>query len=367
MARYIDTSALLSPDFELLEGDVIVAAVLRELDNLAHRGGEAGYLARSALRRLYDAPDERWAFHPADAATADDAFLDDDVGTMGDRLVTADRGLALRARRGGGWGVDVVGGADRVLEDALPEIEDTADLDDMADVISSYAVLRGCGRGHDRLVEVPSGARVDRVVHFGGIRPRGHAQRAAFHALGDAANEVVVLHGPAGTGKTLLALAWALDAVDAGEAERVLVLRPTAPVGRDIGFLPGTLAEKMAPWEGAVADALEALGVQGDVEGLSVEPTAFLRGRTLRGCAVIVDEAQNMTPLELKTILTRIGEGSRVVITGDVSQIDTPGLGAWSNGLAVVTRRMWGAAGVAVVPLDTVQRSGVAAVAVERL
>ena len=162
---------------------------------------------------------------------------------------------------------------------------------------------------------------------------------------------MVALDGRAGTGKTLLAVAAGLEqVVEQGRYERLAVYRPLVPVGRaDVGFLPGGLDEKLDPWMAAIHDAVVALTDQGSNKDarhlideltargqLSLESVTFLRGRSLHRQMVVVDEAQNLEPTTLRTILTRVGEGTKVVFTGDTSQIDAPYLGESNNALAVL-------------------------------
>jgi PhoH-like ATPase len=172
-----------------------------------------------------------------------------------------------------------------------------------------------------------------------GLRARSKEQRFALELLLDPDVSVVALDGRAGTGKTLLAIAAGLEqVVEQRRYEKVAVYRPLVPVGRaDVGFLPGGLDEKLDPWMSAIHDAIVALTDQrssndahrliDELTGrnqLSLESVTFLRGRSLHRQIVVVDEAQNLEPTTLKTVLTRIGEGTKVVFTGDTSQIALP-------------------------------------------
>lgn len=188
-----------------------------------------------------------------------------------------------------------------------------------------------------------------------GIRPRNREQAFALDLLLDDSVKLVTLLGIAGTGKTLLALAAGLNrVVEEGAYSRLLISRPVMPMGRDIGFLPGDIEEKLAPWMQPLYDNLEYLLVAGgnkrrgfrgfeellDSGQIQVEPLTYIRGRSLPQQFVIVDEAQNLTPHEVKTVVTRCGEGTKIVLTGDPYQIDNPYVDATSNGLAVVADRL---------------------------
>jgi len=184
-----------------------------------------------------------------------------------------------------------------------------------------------------------------------GIRPKNKEQAFALDLLLDDSIRLVTLVGKAGTGKTLLALAGGLrKVVDEGTFTRMLVSRPVMPMGRDIGFLPGDVDEKLNPWMQPIFDNLEFLYGHGKrdnsafhelIEGglVQVEPLTYIRGRSLPHQYLIVDEAQNLTPHEIKTIITRAGEGTKIVLTGDPHQIDNPYVDASSNGLSIVADR----------------------------
>jgi PhoH-like ATPase len=215
-----------------------------------------------------------------------------------------------------------------------------------------------------------------------GLRARSKEQRFALDLLLDPDVSVVALDGRAGTGKTVLAVAAGLEeVVESRRYERLAVYRPLVPVGRaDVGFLPGGLDEKLDPWMSAIHDAIVALterrsnhdarSLVDDLEArgqLSLESVTFLRGRSLHRQFVVVDEAQNLEPTTLKTILTRIGEGTKIVFTGDTSQIDAPYLGESNNALAVLIQAFSGQTCFGHVTLHTCERSEVASLAAELL
>jgi len=185
-----------------------------------------------------------------------------------------------------------------------------------------------------------------------GIKPRNREQHFAFDALLDDRVRLVTLMGKAGTGKTLLAMAAGLKrTVLDREFRRLVVARPTISMGKELGFLPGSLEEKLAPWMQPIHDALEMLGDlnmghehrrSGDLMrsgSIVVEALSYIRGRSIANQFMIIDEAQNLTPLEAKTILTRVGNGTKIVFTGDPYQIDNPYVDSSSNGFNYIVSR----------------------------
>lgn len=215
-----------------------------------------------------------------------------------------------------------------------------------------------------------------------GLRPRSKEQRFALELLLDPEVSVIALDGRAGTGKTLLAIAAGLElVVEQRLYEHLAIYRPLVPVGRaDVGFLPGGLDEKLDPWMGAIHDAIVALTdrqSRQDAQNLmdelysrdqlSLESVTFLRGRSLHRQVVIVDEAQNLEPTTLKTILTRVGEGTKVIFTGDTSQIDAPYIGESNNALAVLISTFRGQRCFGHITLTACERGTVASLAAELL
>jgi PhoH-like ATPase len=180
-----------------------------------------------------------------------------------------------------------------------------------------------------------------------GVRPLNHQQRMAFDLLLDESVELVSMIGKAGTGKTLLAIAAGLKmTLEDKRYSRVLVSRPVIPMGKDIGYLPGAKNEKLSHWMQPLFDNLEfvmSVYKRPNLKSteqlinsriIELEALSYIRGRSLPGQFIIIDEAQNLSPHEIKTIVSRAGEGSKVVLTGDPQQIDSPYLDANSNGLS---------------------------------
>jgi len=172
------------------------------------------------------------------------------------------------------------------------------------------------------------------------IKPRGGNQQAYVNSIPQ--NDIVFGIGPAGTGKTYLAVACAVEALESEKVSRIILARPAVEAGERLGFLPGDLSDKINPYLRPLYDALyEMLGVERverliEKKVIEIAPLAFMRGRTLSEAFVILDEAQNTTPEQIKMFLTRIGYGSTVVVTGDITQIDLPG--HTQSGLKLVTK-----------------------------
>ncbi|HUP86182.1 MAG TPA: PhoH family protein [Acidimicrobiales bacterium] len=377
---------------------VVPLAVLEELDGLKKRLDPVGRAAREVLRTIerlrltsggdltapVDLPDGgtlRVALNGVDVGRLREHGLDEDkpdnriigvaLGLVGRApkvtVVSADAAVRLKAAtfgleaieqemavaapvRQAGWSEHQVSG--RVIDaiyagSAAPEAEEIAD----ALPANTFAVLQSGSQSV--LVRRRRGGLepVGADVEAWGLRPRNKEQRFALAHLLDPSVPVVALDGRAGTGKTLCAVAAGLEqVVEQRNYARLCVYRPVIPVGKaDLGYLPGALDEKLDPWMAAISDAVSALTERRSPEDarqvidaikasgqLVMESVAHLRGRTLHNSFVIVDEAQNLPPDVIKTILTRLGDGSKVVFTGDTSQIDAAFLSEATCGLSVL-------------------------------
>ncbi|MBL6605248.1 MAG: PhoH family protein [Alphaproteobacteria bacterium] len=186
------------------------------------------------------------------------------------------------------------------------------------------------------------------------IFPRTAGQAGYFKLLHN--NEVVFGLGPAGTGKTYMAVAWAVDFLKRRQVERIILSRPAVEAGERLGFLPGDMKEKVDPYLRPLYDALydmmpsdkvDRMLASGEIE---IAPLAFMRGRTLSNAFVIIDEAQNTTPVQMKMVLTRLGEDSRMAITGDLSQIDLPS--GQLSGLSDAVNRLEDVKGIGITRLS---------------
>jgi PhoH-like ATPase len=217
--------------------------------------------------------------------------------------------------------------------------------------------------------------RVDKPSAYG-IKPRNAEQSFALHMLMDNRIQLVSLSGKAGTGKTLLALAAALEL--RSEYRQIFLARPIVPLSnRDLGFLPGDIQSKLDPYMQPLFDNLSVIRHQFksndkrsikinellEQNKLLITPLAYIRGRSLQKAFFIVDEAQNLTPHEVKTVITRAGEGTKVIFTGDIHQIDHPYLDKRSNGLTYLISRMKGQDVFAHITLEKGERSELAELA----
>lgn len=167
------------------------------------------------------------------------------------------------------------------------------------------------------------------------IYPKNLSQEGYLLKLNDPTKMIVFATGPAGTGKTMLAVQWAVDQLKYGDATKIIITRPAVSVDEEHGFLPGDLNEKMAPWTRPIFDVIAENYNAKEIEHMVAEgiietsPLAYMRGRTFKNAVVIADEMQNTTPSQMKMLLTRLGQGSKMVVTGDLQQADRPS----NNGL----------------------------------
>lgn len=411
----LDTSVLLADPHALhrfAEHDVVVpVVVLAELEGKRDHA-ELGWAARTALRTLEALRVEHGTLLEAVPVTDGGGTLRVELnntaandlpaalrGDDGDSrilavarnlqmageavvLVTKDLPLRLRASlagveaqeyrgeqaRSGEWsGVTTLSVAGEVIDSLFADR--VVDLDAARQLPSHTGVVLE-GPGQSALARVHADKRlhlVDGDRGLMGLRGRSAEQRLAVDLLADPEVGIVSLGGPAGTGKSVLALAAGLEAVlERGTHRKVTVFRPLYPVGgQDLGYLPGSEDEKMAPWSAAVRDALEAVvspTIIDEVESrelVEVRPLTHIRGRTLTGAFVIVDEAQNLERTVLLTALSRLGADSRVVLTHDLGQRDNLRVGR-HDGIASIIEDLAGHPLFAHITLTRSERSPVA-------
>ncbi|MDT8859170.1 PhoH family protein [Alkalihalobacillus sp. MEB130] len=228
----------------------------------------------------------------------------------------------------------------------------------------------------------PDGKKVKPFInepdHVWGIRARNVQQRMAFELLLRDDINLVTMIGKAGTGKTLLSLAAGLmQTEDLGKFKKLVVARPVVPLGKDIGYLPGEKEEKLRPWMQPIYDNLEFLfdtkkpgeldHILAGMGSIQVEALTYIRGRSIPDQFIIIDEAQNLTKHEVKTILTRVGERSKIVLMGDPQQIDHPYLDEYNNGLTYVVEKFKDQTASGHVKLVKGERSGLAQLAADLL
>jgi PhoH-like ATPase len=272
--------------------------------------------------------------------------------------------------------------------DAVQRFEETGSLPVSPDSFSAneYALLvnadnhkhTALGRCHRTEKQLKAVTPLKAPTY--GVTPRNLEQRIAVDLLMDDTIKLLSLVGSAGTGKTMLAIAAGMQKVLRDEVQsKLLVSRPVIPLGKDIGYLPGSKDEKLTHWMGPIFDNLQfILGSEerdpDDVikrlikeETITLEALTYIRGRSISNHFLIVDEAQNLTPHEIKTIISRAGVNTRIILTGDPYQIDNPYLDASSNGLTYLVERMRGQEVCGHITLHKAERSPLAGLAAELL
>ena len=294
---------------------------------------------------------------------ATDKIMDLDSVYTGSRLVENAPGTAI----------DTLFNTGRLDLPALPEITNPKANENFIIRNGQKSALAIYNALEEKIV------RVEKTPAYG-IMPRNAEQSFALHMVTDNQVQLVTLSGKAGTGKTLLALAGAIEC--RSEYRRIYLARPIIPLSnRDLGFLPGDIQSKLDPYMQPLFDNLAVIRHQFnakdkraiqinkmlDDEKLLITPLAYIRGRSLQKSFFIVDEAQNLTPHEVKTIITRAGEGTKIVFTGDVEQIDHPYLDKRSNGLTYLGSRMKGQDMYAHITLEKGERSQLADLASDLL
>jgi PhoH-like ATPase len=391
----------------------IPLTVIEELDGLKNRPDGVGQTAREALRRIEALRVEAGGSlvdpvplphggtvaillngvnhvlldeHYLDPTKADNriigAALSQDATACRVELVSNDAALRIKAAHLGvsakeyvpwpaygreldspGWRTVATDGhlIDAVFNDRSIAVDSVDGADALCE--NEFAILRA---GQQSALTRRRGGALHLLRHnleAFDLRPRNIEQRLALDLLLDPEVAVVALDGPAGTGKTLLAIAAGLEQVwnnpSSRRYERMSIYRPIVAVGRqELGFLPGSMEEKLDPWMVAIHDAVVALSDGRRKEAadetlahitsegrLTMESVTYLRGRSLHASWVLLDEAQNLEPSLAKTLLTRAAEGTKVVFTGDTSQIDAPFLSAHNNAMAVLTAAFGGGRG----------------------
>lgn len=212
-----------------------------------------------------------------------------------------------------------------------------------------------------------------------GVQPRNSEQAMALHLLNHDDIDLTIMTGPAGSGKTLLAIASGIHKVlEEKQYDKIIIARSTPPIAEDIGFLPGTEEEKMAPWLAAFEDNLEVLHHKDEAPHASIEYVKqkaniqfkslnFMRGRSFNNAYIIIDEAQSLTQFQLKSIITRVGNNSKIVILGNLAQIDNPYINPLTSGLTYCVEKMKHFKHAGVMHVNGIERSRLAAFAEENL
>lgn len=377
----LDTNVLIhDPEsiFKFKENDVVIPmVVIEELDRLKKGYGEIAYSARHALKNIDSLRENgniaagvplegggtvtiEYIPHIPDMISADNAIIKTAIHIMENTtkgkykpvvLVSKDTAVRIKAETAGLYTEDYKNDKTTIFQKYGKILDDNDYINGILSVRYKFTgseIYRL--QGEDKLTKVKRGKSLENII------PKNIEQECAVDALINPDIEVVVLTGSAGTGKTVLALAAGIHQTTKKSPlyEQVLVARPVIPMGNDLGYLPGDIDDKLAPWMQPIFDNLEVIvntptGQFKDNAAVSkyknyqylidsgildVEALTYIRGRSLPKRYFIIDEAQNLRPLDIKTIITRCGEGTKIVFTGDLNQIDTPYLDAMSNGLS---------------------------------
>ncbi|MCL4537333.1 MAG: PhoH family protein [Nitrospirae bacterium] len=382
----LDTNVLIhDPEsiFKFEENDAVIPmVVIEELDRLKKGHGEIAYSVRHALKNI-DGLRERgniaagvpletggtvtieYIPHFSDILSPDNAIIKTALHIMENTnkdkyrpviLVSKDTAVRIKAESVGLYAEDYKNDKTAIFQRYGNVLNDN-------DYHNGIFSVRYNQSGEDiyRLQGEDKQSKVKRGKSLENVIPKNIEQECAIDALTNPNIEVVALTGSAGTGKTVLALAAGIHQTTKRSPlyEQVLVARPVVPMGNDLGYLPGDIDDKLAPWMQPIFDNLEVIvntpaGQFKDNTAISkyknyqylidsgilhVEALTYIRGRSLPKRYFIIDEAQNLRPLDIKTIITRCGEGTKIVFTGDLNQIDTPYLDAMSNGLSYLISR----------------------------
>lgn len=413
MKYLVDTNILLSyPEFVTQPSiEVILTySVICELDKKKYEPGTIGLASRQVSKWLDRARTEGDLAAGVETEYGNKVYVimdqelglatDDALVAVGSQLCEAGADFillsndinvriksALSGVKTAGWGAGL---AHKVEYAAIREISVSDDiinlfyangslepLDGWEITKNSYVMLRSEIRTSTTAIGFFNGMDLQLITGkhgLFGIRHKNVDQMCAIDALGREDIPLVTLVGKAGSGKTLLAVAAALDALlEKRSVEKILLVRPPIPMGKDIGFLPGELGAKMAAWAGPLYDNLDVMmkGKGKNLEmyiesgAIEVVPPTFMRGRSLNKTFVILDEGQSLTRHEMKTIATRIGEGSKLVVTGDLEQIDNPRVSSTDNGLAILVETFRGTHWAVCLNLVKGERSDFAAAAAE--
>jgi len=414
--------------FHFVDNNVVIPiGVISELDRFKKERTERGYNARTVVRLLDSLRGEqslasgvtlegggRLRVHcDAEKPTASrNGQVDDEILKVAETIqrtesdipviiVTKDINLRIRADAAGLRAEDYETDRVRVSDLYAGQEERSVSADQLAEfrkagripltgnslVPNAYVLLKVNDGGRTTaLARVDSEAKhlctlLETKGGLCNIKPRNKEQYFAIDALLDDQVQLVTLMGKAGTGKTLLAIAAAMHMVlKAKHYRHVLICRPIFPVGRDLGYLPGDIGRKLDPWMKPVTDTIELLlDTCGPIRGcadcdallrsglIEIQPLTYIRGRNIAKRFVVIDEAQNLTPLEVKTAITRIGQDAKVVLTGDPYQIDNPYIDADSNGFTYLVNRFKSQSLAAHVELLKGERSPLAELAANLL
>lgn len=375
----IDTNVIMSDPYcvKKIKGKIYIpTTVLEELDNHKNDNGEKGRNVREFTRIIYkeDLENVKFVNTCGSSLTKNDDRIVECAFFYGATLITNDILMLVKARAKGILTEKYSNELDK-SDKAYTGLLDLRGVDEETTLLPNQYVLRDRGlfvnkNGNEK--------RVSKDEDIFGIRHKNVEQKCAIDALLDDNIKLVTLSGKAGTGKTLIAIACGLRmTVEANKYQRLLVSRPVIPMGNDIGYLPGDISEKLGPWMQPIFDNIDFLFNIGEgekkkfdaykeLEGsgiLKVEALTYIRGRSIPDQYMIIDEAQNLTQHEVKTIISRAGEGTKIVLTGDPDQIDNTKLDSINNGLSYVIDKFKDQSIAAHITLSKGERSELADIA----
>lgn len=389
-AYVVDTNVIIGDPgiVKKLKGRVFVpTTVLSELDKHKHGHSEKARSVRQFARFLEKNQDKIW-FHSSDKyeGTSDEKIIASaqNLSELYDiTMVTNDilMGVLARARSINVERYEITEASADVLYTGIltgqeAEVAKSANAHKIVRDLNKYLVC------HDGIYKTTKNGpeKLGRDFSVWGITHKNVEQRCALDALLDDKIKLVTLTGKAGTGKTLLAIVAGLEAVvTKATHKKMIVARPVVPMGQDIGYLPGDINEKLSPWMQPIMDNIEFLF---DSEGrksrnawfdlqneglLKMEALTYIRGRSIPNEFIIIDEAQNLTRHEVKTIISRAGEGTKIILTGDIYQIDNPKVDSMSNGLSYVIDKFKSQEIAAHIHFSKCERSELAELASELL
>ena len=351
----VDTNVIIIDPYCInkLGGEVqIPTCVLEELDNHKNDNGERGRNVREFARILEKNKDLNIHFY--DTSLMGHPKNDDKIIQVAENtksvLVTNDIYMSLKAKAVG-IKTQRYEPVNIINDSAYSGLIDTRGQKELPDVLyPNQYVLGDDGLKYSKNNNLK---RLPKDNDIWGISHRNVEQKCAFHALLDDDIKLVTICGKAGTGKTLIAIACGLHAtIEKNKYRRLLVSRPVVPMGNDIGYLPGDISEKLGPWMQPIFDNIDFLFnldsskkkfdayLELEQNGLlKIEALTYIRGRSIPEQYMIIDEAQNLTKHEVKTIISRAGEGTKIILTGDPDQIDNPRLDSINNGLTYVIEK----------------------------
>ena len=397
----LDTSVLIHDPtavFRFEDNKVVIPLeVLFELDNLKSQYGIVGYNARQVINLLDELlesnnfPVEGGELSILSSSLSDNKKEKNDIKIISrcvdlqkkekDNviiLVTKDANMRVIARSAGVKVEDYRNDTTKDLPNDVTTIETSKEnIDELyKEKVININYAKGCyifKQGSSSALAYSDSKQLYLInqkayeTPYGQLKALDAYQNFLLYMLYNDEIKIVAVIGKTGSGKSYLSIGAGLNQVLSENYKKLLILKPIVPIGKDLGYLPGDKEEKLAPWLQSYIDNLEILVNDPDyfLQHIEVEALTYLRGRSLAQRFILVDEAQNLTPQQIKTILSRVGENSKIVFLGDINQIDSPYLTKFSNGLSYIISRLYNEKCFGYIALRTTYRSEVAKLAEE--